>query len=180
MKTVIIYLLNMEESIMKCENCGKNEVSFVYRSNINGKVEEKHLCHECAEKLGYTQKIQDSYSGFQNLFRNSFSSLFAPMHALAGRAADPFFGDSFFGGSFLGDRFFDDFFSMPALGGSTSEAAAPAQQQENLVSDEEQKKISRERELNALRAEMKQAVESENFERAAQLRDQIHAKEKEN
>ena len=165
---------------MKCENCGKNEVSFVYRSNINGKVEEKHLCHECAEKLGYTQKIQDSYSGFQNLFRSSLSSLFAPMHALAGRAADPFFGDGFFGGSLLGDRFFDDFFSMPALGGSTSEAAAPAQQQENLVSDEEQKKISRERELNALRAEMKQAVESENFERAAQLRDQIHAKEKEN
>ena len=51
---------------MKCENCGKNEVSFVYRSNINGKVEEKHLCQECAQKLGYTQKIQDSYSGFQS------------------------------------------------------------------------------------------------------------------
>lgn len=164
---------------MKCENCGKNEVSFVYRSNINGKVEEKHLCHECAEKLGYTQKIQDSYSGFQNLFRNSFSSLFAPMHALAGRNGASFFGDNFFGGSLLGDNLFDDFFAMPALGCGTAEAAAPAQQ-ENLVSAEEQKKISHERELNALRAEMKQAVESENFERAAQLRDQIHAKEKEN
>lgn len=29
---------------MKCENCGKNEVTFVYQSNINGKVEERHLC----------------------------------------------------------------------------------------------------------------------------------------
>lgn len=165
---------------MKCENCGKNEVSFVYRSNINGKVEEKHLCQECAQKLGYTQKIQDSYSGFQNLFRNSFANFFAPMPALAGRNGASFFGDNFFGGSLLGDNLFDDFFSMPALGCGTAEAAAPAQQQENLVSDEEKKKISHERELNALRAEMKQAVESENFERAAQLRDQIHAKEKEN
>lgn len=164
---------------MKCENCGKNEVSFVYRSNINGKVEEKHLCQECAQKLGYTQKIQDSYTGFQNLFRSSFSNIFAPMHALAGRNGASFFGDNFFGGSLLGDNLFDDFFAMPALGCGTAEAAAPAQQ-ENLVSAEEQKKISHERELNALRAEMKQAVESENFERAAQLRDQIHAKEKEN
>ena len=28
---------------MKCENCGKNEVTFVYQSNINGKVTEKHF-----------------------------------------------------------------------------------------------------------------------------------------
>ncbi len=26
---------------MKCENCGKNEVTFVYQSNINGHVEDK-------------------------------------------------------------------------------------------------------------------------------------------
>ena len=39
---------------MKCENCGKNEVTFVYRSNINGRTEEHHLCQACAEKLGYT------------------------------------------------------------------------------------------------------------------------------
>ena len=42
---------------MKCENCGKNEVTFVYRSNVNGHVEEKHLCSDCAEKLGYTQRL---------------------------------------------------------------------------------------------------------------------------
>ena len=42
---------------MKCENCGKNEVTFVYRSNVNGHVEEKHLCSDCAEKLGYTQRV---------------------------------------------------------------------------------------------------------------------------
>ena len=54
---------------MKCENGGKNEANFVYRSSINGRTEEHHLCQACAEKLGYTQgffeqrhSIMDGYS----------------------------------------------------------------------------------------------------------------------
>ena len=42
---------------MKCENCGKNEVTFVYQSNINGTVTEKHLCGHGAEELGYTRQM---------------------------------------------------------------------------------------------------------------------------
>ena len=57
---------------MKCENCGKNEVTFVYRSNVNGHVEEKHLCSDCAEKLGYTQRLgAQSQRMMQSFFGNS-------------------------------------------------------------------------------------------------------------
>ena len=156
---------------MKCENCGKNEVTFVYRSNINGKVEEKHLCSECAEKLGYTQRLNaQSRSMMHNFFgRNSifgggfFDDFFSPMPSLMGRMMeDPF----------------DDFFAeMPAL------SAAPAQQQEtqqkDLVGKEEQSRFSYLRQLNALKMEMKKAVRQENFERAAELRDQIRQMETE-
>ena len=77
---------------MKCEHCGKNEVTFVYRSNINGTVEEHHLCSQCAEKLGYTQRVQ---AGGRSLMQN-------------------FFGRN----SLLGSGFFDDFFvPMPSLMG---------------------------------------------------------------
>ena len=31
---------------MKCQNCGKNEATFYYRSSINGRVMESHLCPE--------------------------------------------------------------------------------------------------------------------------------------
>ena len=73
---------------MKCEHCGKNEVTFVYQSNINGKVTEKHLCGECAEQLGYTRQIAAHNRRMQN-----------------------FLNDGFFGRSLL-----DDFFSpMPSL-----------------------------------------------------------------
>ena len=150
---------------MKCENCGKNEVTFVYQSNINGHVEEKHLCSECAEKLGYTQRINaHSQRMMQNFFGRG--SLFG----------SSFFND-FFSPSLMGRMLedpFDDFFAdMPAL------SAAPARQQEtkkeeDRVEKEEQSRFSYLRQLNALKVEMKKAVHQENFERAAELRDQIH------
>ena len=156
---------------MKCENCGKNEVTFVYQSNINGKVTEKHLCSECAEKLGYTQKIAaHSQRMMQNFFGNSifgnsfFDDFFSPVPSLMGRMLE----DSF-----------DDFFAdMPALG------AAPAKQEEqkkedDLVDREEQGRFAYLRQMNALKMEMKKAVHQENFERAAELRDEIHKLESE-
>ena len=157
---------------MKCQHCGQNDVTFVYRSNINGKVEEQHLCAECAEKLGYTKRIAaQSRSMMKNFFSNDM------------------FGDSFFGGglldgftpmrSLMGRMFenpFDDFFSdMPAL------TAGPVAQQEEPKASDEQPAAKEEtpnpydqwRKLNALKLEMGKAVQEENFERAAELRDEI-------
>lgn len=167
---------------MKCENCGKNEVTFVYRSNVNGHVEEKHLCSDCAEKLGYTQRINAGSRMMQNFFGNSlfgnsfFDDFFSPMPSLFGRM-----------NRMLDDPFDDFFAEMPAL------SAAPAQQQEpqqekkdDLVGQEDQSRFSYMRQMNALRMELKKAVHQENFERAAELRDQIrsleaaHKEQKEN
>ncbi len=161
---------------MRCENCGKNEVTFVYQSNINGRVTEKHLCADCAEKLGYTQKIAArSQRMMQNFFGGSlfgdsfFDDFFSPMPSLMGRM-----------GRMLEDPFDDFFADMPALG------AAPAQQAEkqpekkdDLVDQTEQSRFAHMRQMNALRMEMKKAVHQENFERAAELRDQIKTLEAE-
>ena len=147
---------------MKCENCGKNEVAFVYQSNVNGHVTEKHLCAGCAAKLGYTQRF-----------------------AAQSQRIDDLFNSSFFGGSLLNSfrtgalspmaGLFDDFFAdMPALG-------APAGQEpksDALVEPEEQSRFGQQREKNALQRELQEAVECENYERAAELRDRIRALEK--
>ena len=161
---------------MTCENWGKNEVTLIYQSNINGKVTEKHLCSECAEKLGYTQKIaarnrsmMQSFFGGSLLGNGFFDDFFSPMPSLMGRS-----------GWLLEDPFDDFFAEMPAL------SAAPVQQQEeqqkqqnDLVGKEEQSRFAYMRQVNALKLEMKKAVHQENFERAAQLRDQIHQLEAE-
>ena len=154
---------------MKCENCGKNEVTFVYQSNVNGTITEKHLCAECAEKLGYTQKLA-AYSQrmTRNLFGGGlFEDFFTPFPSLLSR-----------GMRMLEDPFDDFFADMPALGAPAEQASEPAQKtQDTLLEKEEQNRLSKERQLNALRMEMQKAVGEENFERAAELRDQIHALE---
>lgn len=154
---------------MKCENCGKNEVTFVYQSNINGKVEEKHLCAECAERLGYTQRVAaQSQRMMQSFFGGGFlDDFFTPMPSLLGRRG------------WLLDDPFDDFFAdMPALGpAQTRQETAKEEKRETLVDDEEQSRFARMRQINALRLEMKRAVRQEDFEKAAQLRDQLHALE---
>lgn len=150
---------------MKCENCGKNEVTFVYQSNINGNVTEKHLCSECAEKLGYTRKIAaHSQRMMQNFFGNSFfDDFFSPMPSLISRM-----------NRMLEDPFDDFFTDMPALGAAPAQQQEqPQQKQDSLVGKEEQSRFAYMRQLNALRIEMKKAVRQENFERAAELRDQI-------
>ena len=154
---------------MKCEHCGKNEVTFMYRSSVNGNVMEQHLCSECAEKLGYTRSLAaHNRSMMQSFFgKNSlFDDFFSPLPGLMGRSR------------WLLEDPFDDFFSdMPAL------RAAPVKQEEpkeeTLVDQETRDRVSRQRQLNALRMEMKQAVSQEDFERAAQLRDQIRGLETE-
>lgn len=154
---------------MKCENCGKNEVAFVYQSNVNGNITEKHLCAECAEKLGYTQKLAACRQRMtRNLFGGGlFEDFFTPFPSLLSR-----------GMRMLEDPFDDFFTDMPALGAPAGQTPEPSQKsQDDLLEKEEQNRLSKERQLNALRMEMQKAVSEENFERAAELRDQIHALE---
>ena len=37
---------------MLCQSCGKNEAVFHYKSSVNGNVTEQHLCRDCAAALG--------------------------------------------------------------------------------------------------------------------------------
>ena len=155
---------------MKCENCGKNEVTFVYRSNINGRVEEKHLCSACAEKLGYTQRINaGGRRMMQDFFGNGlfgsgfFDDFFSPMPSLFGRM-----------NRMLEDPFDDFFAEMPAL------TASPAQQQEareresqweKKAEDHNGKIFAAERKERELQDELSGRQEEQQEERA-QLQEQ--------
>ena len=143
---------------MKCENCGRNEANFVYRSSINGRTEEHHLCQACAEKLGYTRRFFDQRQSVMDSFFGN-NSFFSSMPSLMGRMLESPFDD-----------FFDE---MPAIG------AAPVQEvqkerKDNLMSCEDQSRFSYLRQMNALKHAQKKAIHEEDFERAAELRDEIH------
>lgn len=156
---------------MKCEHCGKNEVSFVYQSNINGKVEEKHLCQECAEKLGYIQQLftrnnwlMDDFFGRSSLLRDSFlDDFFTPLPSLMGRMIE---------------NPLDDFFAdMPALSSAPTKQQEAPKEDSDLVSQEEQSHFAYLRKVNALKLEQKRAIHAQNYERAAEIRDELRRME---
>lgn len=156
---------------MKCENCGNNEVTFVYRSNINGKITEKHLCSRCAAEQGY---IRDLTERRERLMRSFFGG------DLFGRSMLDGFMLPRMGFHSLEEELFDDFFrEMPALTAEAQEKPAAAEKKDALVEEKEQGRFARMRRLNALRLEMKKAVRAEDFEQAAKLRDEIRALEQE-
>lgn len=55
---------------MLCQACGKKEATFHYTSNENGKITEMHLCHDCAKKNGYYDESIGNFDPF-NLFGSS-------------------------------------------------------------------------------------------------------------
>lgn len=143
---------------MKCENCGRNEANFVYRSSINGRTEEHHLCQACAEKLGYTRRFFDQRPSVMDSFFGN-NSFFSSMPSLMGQMLESPFDD-----------FFDE---MPAIG-TVPVQEVQKERKDNLMSCEDQSRFSYLRQMNALKHAQKKAIHEEDFERAAELRDEIH------
>lgn len=139
---------------MKCQHCGRNDATVFYRSNVNGRVSEQHLCADCARELGLDR-------GFHtNLFDDDFFTrpfkLFEPL----------------LGG--LGTRLLTEFPEPTDAAQEARTAVAERQQSaEELVDGAEREALQRQRHGNALRAQMQAAIESENFEEAARLRDEL-------
>ena len=135
---------------MKCQHCGRNDATFYFKSNVNGAVREVHLCQECAKELGFADRVR---GGFRPM--NLFST-----EDFFGRAFDPF--APLLGG--LGTRLLTEF-------PSPVEEERPTGT--DLVSGEEQEKLQRQRQKNALEARLKAAIEVEDYETAAKIRDEL-------
>ena len=66
----ILILINLKEVfIMKCQNCGKNEVTFRYTQVINGVKKEMNLCDNCAKELGLKDMNFSMPISFSSFFK---------------------------------------------------------------------------------------------------------------
>ena len=128
---------------MKCENCGRNDATFYYRSNVNGRVSEAHLCETCAEALGYRTD-----------FGGAWDDLFSLLPRVVG-----------------GEDFAPSF--TPAARRALRILPSEEEHEQLLLSEQEQREVRREREKNALRVALDEALEREDYERAAELRDEL-------
>jgi protein arginine kinase activator len=151
---------------MKCDNCGRNETNFHYTSNINGSVTQRHLCSECAAKLGYGDL---GSLGAGNLLEDIFAGFFGDRRSMA-----PSFG---------WPQMMIPAFLMPGPAisppgapgwGAGGDDVAPSAETPDAGIDED---IKKRLEINKLREQMAQAAAQEDFEKAAKLRDMIKGME---
>lgn len=147
---------------MRCDRCGKNEATFYYKSNINGKVTQVHLCHQCAEELGYTDSFR-SAGMTGGLFGDFFSRPFGML--------EPFF-------SGLGSRMLTEFPEPVDVLGQARESTPAQEDTGDLLPRDEQDALTRQRKRNALQTQLNLAVQEERFEEAAKLRDELKSLEK--
>ncbi len=143
---------------MRCNRCGNNEAVFFYSTNINGEKSEGCLCADCARAEGLTDP---GFGSFGDMLGGIFGDFFAPERSLLRS-----FGS--FGAPVRG--IMAPTAVMPA-------ACAPCEEAESRIPADAGEDIRRRRELGALREQLSAAVRSEDYERAAELRDRLRAAE---
>jgi len=160
---------------MKCEKCN-NEAVFHYQSNINGQKSEYHLCADCAKAEGLGEMLEFRP---RSMFGSFFSEPF-------GGLMNSFFSDSFRSFDQLTDGFFGRRLFAPTLEAPSVNIAVDepekATETETVKSDNIPEDAGAEfrskRELHALKHQLREAVRTEEFEKAAELRDKIRELEK--
>ncbi len=145
---------------MKCQHCGMNDATIYYRSNVNGRVTEQHLCADCAGKLGLRESLRPAGFPGGDFFADDdfFTRPF--------RLLEPLFGG-------MGGRLLTEFPEPVDVREEARTAVRPEKPEPGLVDEAEQERLRKERQRNALQAQLKTAVETENYEEAARLRDEL-------
>ncbi len=159
---------------MKCQSCGEREANVHLTRIINDRKQELHLCSECAEKTG-----QLNFSGDPFSFKQLLSGILKPemLDAKTAPAAEKacsscglsyqkFVESGLFGCGDCYDNFSDqvEYILRKVQGGNKHQGKTPREHSEESGIPAR---------IAELRSEMEEAVEIEDFERAAELRDQI-------
>jgi len=170
---------------MLCEKCGKNEATVYWKTNVNGRTEEHHLCAGCAKNTDAAKLIANPFAGFDGFF-DSLD------HALTGALGEskpvrthnsgncPVCGASAYDIMRTGRPGCADCYTRfsavlnPVIrrihGNVCYSGAVPASAGAAL---------QRKRRLDELKTRLNEAIRTQEFEQAAKLRDEIRSMEEE-
>ena len=155
---------------MLCNKCHKNEATVYYKQNINGEVREYALCAECAAQ---------SDIGFSPLSLFGAFNTAVPLKreqkhcTLCSSTLDEIRRNGKVGCAECYSVFKNELEPMihSIHHGAVHRGRAPMEYTDNP---------STENELDSLRTQLRNAIENEEYERAAELRDMIKEKEADN
>lgn len=167
---------------MLCQKCGKHEATTHIKQVVNGEFTELYLCSDCASKSGYGNMFSDF--GFNDV-SNFFSSFFSqPKYALGSKDVErcPKCGTSFreivksgkIGCADCYTKFYDLLMpSIQRIHGKTQHNGKKIESVQNEVKEE-----TAEEKIAKLKDKLQSAIEKQEFEEAAKIRDEIIELEK--
>jgi protein arginine kinase activator len=170
---------------MLCEKCGKNEANVYIKNTVNGETTEKHLCSVCAGEQGMLKPggffdMPDFFKDFAGAFSGFFPVAHAPARRSVGAGtACPVCGANAGDISRAGRVGCADCYSVfvAALEPARRRIHGGASHTGNIPGSAGAEATLKKR-LAELKHEMKAAIENEEFENAAKLRDEIRGLEK--
>lgn len=162
---------------MKCQKCGANNANTHVKTIINGEFKEYDLCSECAGKLGYTNMFAGMENDFSNLLGSFFTNVL-PARTQATRCE--FCGSTYpeiaksgqVGCANCYTLFAEQLYpSIRRIHGNTTHCGKNSGRA--AKAEAKPAEMTKEEKIRDLKAQQEQAVQEQNFERAAELRDQI-------
>ena len=163
---------------MNCEKCKKNHATFHLTANEDGVMREAHLCEECARQAGVNMKFDFSISKILGSLLDVKPP--APSTSKASQIRCPECGITyaeFKAKARLGCAHDYEVFRtelirlLEKIHGATTHAGKTPQTVDS--------QIRKENELIRLKRDLDSVVKSEDFEKAAQIRDRIRTLEHE-
>lgn len=169
---------------MLCEKCKKNYAVIFYEENINGKTRKYALCKDCADELQRNDEIpttDDMFDTFYSPWGSLHDSLFGSLIGLSPQSTQLTSQKKCQG---CGSTF-DDFrrrgkAGCPECYRTFTEELEPTirsihgnANHNGRAPSRFKVKFERDDKLKTLKKELKEAISSENFEKAAELRDEI-------
>lgn len=184
---------------MKCQNCGEQEANIRYTQIVNGVKEELHLCSECAEKLGLDEmdfSMPIDFSSFFGEFLEDnntdvFQEYFPKQEQChqCGMTFDEFANTGKFGCANCYQVFQNQLQQLlKNIQGSDTHVGRKAMVNTKQEKEEKQKQVKEKKteeveettdKIEELKQELKQAIQIENYEKAAEIRDEIKQWEEE-
>ena len=169
---------------MLCQNCGKNTATTHIKSVVNGVLTEFDLCENCAREKGYVNFFKDLHWDFGNLMGGFIGSHQGRTPAQRCSKCGASFAEITESGkigcsecyTFFRDRL------MPTVnrihGSAKHKGKIPGTSALRIVEPAGEMAVVKPDPIEQKRALLKSAIEEQNFEQAAVLRDEIRELEK--
>lgn len=173
---------------MKCQNCGKNEVTFKFTQVVNGVKKEMNLCDKCANELGLKDinfSMPISFSSFLTDFFDDYSDNLLPSFIgtktlkcnNCGTIFEDFMNNGEFGCSSCYDVFEDRISPiLKKIQGANRHIGRGyknIKSGEENINNENKSEKKEESKLEKLQKDLQKAIKDERYEDAAKIRDEI-------